>query len=218
MKRTVAIISGAVVFACVGMAKADDFQCFKAKDTAKAFVKTSATVSDTYAGSTATDFKKPFLLCDSASIASDPQTTPTARLSCFKVKGAKLAVATTKNVTITLERVLRASRRCSSFAPQRPHPDRSLSEPFVREGGVKRPRPSLLLQLFVPSGRLPALRLTQTSSVSAFSQSSAICIAVSPSSFLAVSRRRWPAALPRCWRSRHPPPASKRSSRRYGPC
>lgn len=98
MKRTVAIITGAVVFACVGMAKADDFQCFKAKDTTKAFVKTSATVTDTYAGATVTDFKKPFLLCDSASIGTDPQTTPAARLSCFKVKGAKLAAAATKTV------------------------------------------------------------------------------------------------------------------------
>ena len=99
MKRTVAILAGAAVFACVGMAKADDFQCFKAKDTTKAFVKTTATVSDTYAGVTATDFKKPFLLCDSASIAGNPQTNPAARLSCFKVKGAKLAAAATKTVT-----------------------------------------------------------------------------------------------------------------------
>jgi hypothetical protein len=99
MKRTVAIITGAVVFACVGMAKADDFQCFKAKDVNKAFVKTSATVTDTYAPPTVTDFKKPFLLCDSASIAGSAQTTPTARLSCFKVKGAKLAAAATKTVT-----------------------------------------------------------------------------------------------------------------------
>ena len=99
MKRTVAILAGAAVFACVGMAKADDFQCFKAKDTTKAFVKTTATVSDTYAGpNTSTDFKKPFLLCDSASIQGDPQTNPAARLSCFKVKGAKLAVPATKTV------------------------------------------------------------------------------------------------------------------------
>ena len=81
------------------MAQTDDFQCFKAKDTAKAFVKTSATVSNTYAGSTLTDFKKPFLLCDSASIGGSAQTVPTARLSCFKVKGAKLAAASNKNVT-----------------------------------------------------------------------------------------------------------------------
>ncbi|MGH7789879.1 MAG: hypothetical protein ACRERC_23630 [Candidatus Binatia bacterium] len=77
----------------------DDFQCFKAKDTAKAFVKTTATVSDTFAGATSTDFKKPFLLCDSASIAGDAQTTPAARLSCFKVKGAKLAVPLNPSVT-----------------------------------------------------------------------------------------------------------------------
>src|SRR5216684_1351911 len=77
MKRTVAIISGALVLACVGtaMAQTDDFQCFKAKDTAKAFVKTSATVTDTYAGATVTDFKKPFLLCDSAQIAGGPART-----------------------------------------------------------------------------------------------------------------------------------------------
>jgi hypothetical protein len=43
---------------------ADDFQCFKTKDTAKAFTKQSATVSDTFAGSNLTDFKKPFLICD----------------------------------------------------------------------------------------------------------------------------------------------------------
>jgi len=76
----------------------DDFQCFKAKATiAGSFVKTTATVKDTFAGVTVTDFKKPFLLCDSAAIDTgtgyDPQTTPTARLSCFKVKGAKIAEA-----------------------------------------------------------------------------------------------------------------------------
>jgi hypothetical protein len=99
MKRAVAIISGALVLAVAGMASADDFQCFKAKDTAKAFVKTDATVVDTYAGSTVTSFKKPFLLCDSASISGSAQSNPAARLSCFKVKGAKLAVAASKNVT-----------------------------------------------------------------------------------------------------------------------
>jgi hypothetical protein len=87
-----------LVFAGAAMG-VDDYQCFKAKDTAKAFVKQSATVVDTYAGSTLTDFKKPFLLCDSASIAGDPQTDPTSRLSCFKVKGAKLLAAVAKNVT-----------------------------------------------------------------------------------------------------------------------
>src|SRR5215470_15608745 len=101
MKRTVAIISGALVFAFAGSAMAQnlDFQCYKAKDTAKAFVKTSATVVDTYAGSTLTDFKKVFLLCDSASIAGSANGTPAARLSCFKVKGAKLTAATNTSVT-----------------------------------------------------------------------------------------------------------------------
>ena len=100
MKRTVAIISGAAIFACVGLAKAEDFQCFKAKDVNKAFVKTTTTVLDTYAGSTVTDFKKPFLLCDSAQIGSGPpRSDVNARLSCFKVKGAKLAVAQNHNVT-----------------------------------------------------------------------------------------------------------------------
>ncbi len=101
MKRTVAMILGAAVFGCAGLAQAQnlDFQCFKAKDTAKAFVKTSATVTDTYAGSTVTDFKKPFLLCDSASIAGSPNSNPAARLSCFKVKGAKLAAAASSSVT-----------------------------------------------------------------------------------------------------------------------
>ena len=46
-----------------------------------------------------TDFKKPFLLCDSAQLPGGPAPTAGARLSCFKVKGAKLAVATTKTVT-----------------------------------------------------------------------------------------------------------------------
>jgi hypothetical protein len=76
-----------------------DFQCFKAKDTAKAFVKTSASVTDTFAGTTVTDFKKPFLLCDSASIAGSLNGDTSARLSCFKVKGAKLAVAQNHTVT-----------------------------------------------------------------------------------------------------------------------
>lgn len=96
------ILFSAVAFslAFAGSALAvDDFQCYKAKDVAKAFVKTTATVTDTYAGATATDFKKPFLLCDSASIAGDPQSDPSARLSCFKVKGAKLDPEQTKNVT-----------------------------------------------------------------------------------------------------------------------
>ena len=96
------ILLSAVAFsvAFAGSALAvDDFQCFKAKDTAKAFAKTTATVVDTWAGSTATDFKKPFLLCDSASISGDAQTTPTARLSCFKVKGAKLDPEQSKMVT-----------------------------------------------------------------------------------------------------------------------
>ena len=96
------ILSGAVGFALAfaGTALAvDDFQCFKAKDTAKAFVKTSASVDDTFAGSTVTDFKKPFLLCDSASIDGDAQSTPGARLSCYKVKGAKLPAKTPYSVT-----------------------------------------------------------------------------------------------------------------------
>jgi hypothetical protein len=101
MKRTVAIISGAVVLTYAGLAHAQalDFQCFKAKDTTKAFVQTSATVVDVYAGSTATAFKKPFLLCDSASIAGSLNPDTAARLSCYKVKGAKLAAAATKTVT-----------------------------------------------------------------------------------------------------------------------
>ena len=77
----------------------DSYSCYKAKDTAKQFAKTSVTVVDTYAGSTVTEFKKPFLLCDSASIAGSPQSDPSARLSCYKVKGAKLATAATKTVT-----------------------------------------------------------------------------------------------------------------------
>jgi hypothetical protein len=96
MKRTVAIITGAVVFACVGMAKADDFQCFKAKGT---FVKTSATVTDTYAGTTNTQFKKPFLLCDDAKIGTGAPPNPASRLRCFKVKGAKLGAAATSTVS-----------------------------------------------------------------------------------------------------------------------
>jgi hypothetical protein len=101
MKRTVAIISGAVVLGFAGLAHAQslDFQCFKAKDVNKLFVKTSASVTDTFAGTTVTDFKKPFLLCDSASIAGSSNGTPSARLSCFKVKGAKLAAAAQKVVT-----------------------------------------------------------------------------------------------------------------------
>jgi hypothetical protein len=77
----------------------DSFSCYKAKDTTKQFVKTSVTVVDTYAGSTVTEFKKPFLLCDSASIAGSSQGDTAARLSCFKVKGAKLAVAQNHTVT-----------------------------------------------------------------------------------------------------------------------
>ncbi len=77
----------------------DSYSCYKARDTAKQFAKTSVTVVDTYAGSTVTEFKKPFLLCDSASIAGSPQSDPSARLSCYKVKGAKLPTAATKTVT-----------------------------------------------------------------------------------------------------------------------
>jgi len=99
MKRT-ALLCGALVVAFASTAlAADDFQCYKAKDTAKAFVKTSATVTDTFAGATVTDFKKPFLLCDSASIAGDAQSDPTQRLSCFKVKGAKFAADAVSSVT-----------------------------------------------------------------------------------------------------------------------
>jgi hypothetical protein len=95
------ILFGAAALSLVfaGSAFGQDFQCYKAKDTAKAFVKTSATVADLYAGSTVTDFKKPFLLCDPASIAGSPIADPAARLSCFKVKGAKLAAATAHSVT-----------------------------------------------------------------------------------------------------------------------
>jgi hypothetical protein len=101
MKRTVAFISGVVVLGFAGLAHAQnlDFQCFKAKDQNKAFVKTSASVTDTYAGTTVTDFKKPFLLCDSASIAGSPNSSPSSRLSCFKVKGAKLVASQSSAVT-----------------------------------------------------------------------------------------------------------------------
>ena len=96
------ILFGAVALSLVFAGAAmgvDDFQCYKAKDTAKAFTKQSATVTDTYAGATVTDFKKPFLLCDSASIAGDAQSDPTSRLSCYKVKGAKFAADVVSSVT-----------------------------------------------------------------------------------------------------------------------
>jgi len=100
MKAKILLSAAAFALAFASTALAvDDFQCYKAKDVAKAFVKTTATVTDTFAGATVTDFKKPFLLCDSASIAGDAQTTPGARLSCFKVKGAKLPVKMPVNVT-----------------------------------------------------------------------------------------------------------------------
>jgi hypothetical protein len=96
------ILFGAVavslVFAGTALG-ADDFACYKTKDTAKAFAKTTATVVDTFGGSTATDFKKPFLLCDSASIAGDPQSAVNDRLSCFKVKGKKFDADQTLEVT-----------------------------------------------------------------------------------------------------------------------
>ena len=91
-------VAFSVAFAGTALA-VDDFQCYKAKDTLKVFAKTNATVVDTWAGATDTQFKKPFLLCDSASIDGDAQTTPLARLSCFKVKGAKLDPEQGKLVT-----------------------------------------------------------------------------------------------------------------------
>jgi hypothetical protein len=100
MKSRILLGALGLSLVCAGSAfAADDFQCFKAKDVNKAFVKTTATVTDTFAGATVTDFKKPFLLCDSASIAGDAQSDPTQRLSCFKVKGAKLPAAATTTVT-----------------------------------------------------------------------------------------------------------------------
>jgi len=100
MKAKILLSAVALALAFAGTALAvDDFQCFKAKDTAKAFVKTTATVTDTFAGATVTDFKKPFLLCDSASIAGDAQSDPNARLSCYKVKGAKLPAKIPYSVT-----------------------------------------------------------------------------------------------------------------------
>jgi hypothetical protein len=98
---------GKILFSAVAVALAfggtalagDDYQCFKTKDTAKAFTKTTVTVVDTFAGSTATEFKKPFLLCDSASIDGDAQADTAGRLSCFKAKGAKLDPEVTTSVT-----------------------------------------------------------------------------------------------------------------------
>lgn len=105
MKRIAAIVCGAFIFGSAGAALAvqgdDDFQCWKAKDQkTPQFVKSTHTVSDAFSGgAVATDLKKPFLLCAAASVDGVPVVDAAERLSCYKVKGAKLAAGTNHVVT-----------------------------------------------------------------------------------------------------------------------
>ena len=103
MKRTAIAVYGVAIIGLVGAAhgaSSDNYQCWKAKDLkTPQFVKTTVSVKDAFnpAGSN-TDLKKPFLLCAAASINGSPIDDPDARLTCYKVKGAKLPVATSHAV------------------------------------------------------------------------------------------------------------------------
>ena len=105
MKRIAAIVCGALIFGFAGTAMGvqgdDDFQCWKAKDQkTPQFAKQTHTVSDAYSGgSVATDLKKPFLLCAAAAVDGVGPVDANERLSCYKVKGAKLAAG--QNVVVT---------------------------------------------------------------------------------------------------------------------
>ena len=98
MKRRAIALSAALILGTAGAAHAassDNYQCWKAKDLkTPQFVKTTVSVKDAFNPSgTATQLKKPFLLCDSASINGSAIDDPDARLACYKVKGAKLSTA-----------------------------------------------------------------------------------------------------------------------------
>ena len=105
MKRIAAIVCGAFIFGSAGAALAvqgdDDFQCWKAKDQkTPQFAKQSHTVQDAFSGGpVVTDLKKPFLLCAAAAVDGVGPVDANERLSCYKVKGAKLAAGL--NVTVT---------------------------------------------------------------------------------------------------------------------
>jgi hypothetical protein len=93
MKRISLVVCGAALLAFAGTAHAENFQCWKAKDLkTPQFAKTTVNVTDGFgSANTPTDLKKPFLLCDPASINGSAISDATARLSCYKVKGAKVA-------------------------------------------------------------------------------------------------------------------------------
>lgn len=109
MKRIAAVVcGGALVFGFAGVALGapvlganDNYQCYRARAKPK-FAKLNASVSDTWSGSNATNVRRPFLLCDSASVVSSNGTTGTVdstRMNCFRVRGAKLPSTRTETVT-----------------------------------------------------------------------------------------------------------------------
>lgn len=96
MKRIAAVVCGAFIFGMAGVAHGvlsdDNFQCWKAKDLkTPQFTKQSHTVSDAFSGGpVVTDLKKPFLLCAAANIDGVGPVDAAERLSCYKIKGAKV--------------------------------------------------------------------------------------------------------------------------------
>ena len=102
MKRIGAVVCGALLFGLAGVAHgADDFQCYRIRlhKTNPKFVKTVATTSDSMNPAPfSTTFKRPFLLCDSASKNGSVIADSAARLSCFKIRGV-IGAPQTQSVT-----------------------------------------------------------------------------------------------------------------------
>jgi hypothetical protein len=99
MKRIAAVVcGGALVFGLVGIAHAENFQCYRSRAKPK-FAKVSASVHDAFAPAANTSVRRPFLLCDSASINGSVVADSAARLSCFRSRGAVAAAKVTHSVT-----------------------------------------------------------------------------------------------------------------------
>ncbi len=98
MKRiAMAVVCGAVFFGVTGIAEAQNFQCWRVRNRPK-FTRVTATVVDSFAGTNATQIRRPLLLCDQAGVNGNGTAGP-GRQSCFKVRGAKLAANITHSVT-----------------------------------------------------------------------------------------------------------------------
>lgn len=90
MKRLAVIVCGGLLFGVAGIAHgADNFQCYRIRQrqTSPKFVRASATTMDSFNPiQTSTEFKRPFLLCDSASFNGSAIADSAARLSCYRTR------------------------------------------------------------------------------------------------------------------------------------